>query len=136
VAQASRVCVSHPATSRKSLTGPTDMTAISTGHDAHRHLRMPLEKLFARHSILRIEPRVILRTEKLCARLESYGGSGEAVNLTNAFSSLTTDIISSVIFKEPSDYLSDPDFNDEWYQTLKMGTLSVPLLKHMPWISR
>jgi cytochrome P450 len=136
VAQASRVCVSHPATSRNSLTGPTDMTAISTGHDAHRHLRMPLEKLFARHSILRIEPRVILRTEKLCARLESYGGSGEAVNLTNAFSSLTTDIISSVIFEEPSDYLSDPDFNDEWYQTLKMGTLSVPLLKHMPWISR
>jgi cytochrome P450 len=111
------------------------MTAISTGHDAHRRLRMPLEKLFARHSILRIEPRVISRTEKLCARLESYRGSGEAVNLTNAFSSLTTDIISSVIFEEPSDYLSDPNFNADWYQTLKMGTLSIPLLKHMPWIS-
>jgi cytochrome P450 len=51
------------------------MTAISTTHDAHRRLRMPLEKLFARHSILRIEPRVISRTEKLCARLESYRGS-------------------------------------------------------------
>jgi cytochrome P450 len=97
---------------------------------------MPLEKLFARHSILRIEPRVMSRTEKLCARLESYRGSDEAINLTNAFSSLTTDIISSVIFEEPRDYLSDPNFNDEWYQTLKMGTLSVPLLKHMPWISR
>jgi cytochrome P450 len=112
------------------------MTAMSTSHDAHRRLRMPLEKLFARRSISRIEPRIISRTEKLCARLESYRDSGEAVNLTNAFSSLTTDIISSVIFEEPSDYLSDPDFNDKWYQTLKLGTLSVPLLKHMPWISR
>jgi hypothetical protein len=126
----------HPQLSKKWLTDLTDMTAISTNHDAHRRLRMPLEKLFARHSILRIEPRVISRTEKLCARLESYRGSSEAVNLSNAFSSLTTDIISSVIFEEPSDYLSDPDFNDEWYQTLKMGTVSVPLLKHMPWITR
>jgi cytochrome P450 len=128
--------MSPSATSRKLLTDLADMTAISTTHDAHRRLRMPLEKLFARHSILRIEPRVISRTEKLCTRLESYRGSDEAVNLTNAFSSLTTEIISSIIFEEPSDYLSDPNFNDEWYQTLKMGTLSVPLLKHIPWISR
>lgn len=126
------VRVSPSATSRKSLTDLADMTAISTTHHAHRRLRMPLEKLFARHSILRIEPCVISRTEKLCARLESYRGSGEAANLINAFSSLTTDIISSVIFEDSSDYLSDLNFNDEWSQTLKMGTLSVPLLKHMP----
>jgi len=112
------------------------MTAISTDHDTHRRLRMPLDKLFARHSILRIEPRVVLRVEKLCARLHAFRGSDEVVNLSNAFSSLTTDVVSSVIFEEPSDYLSDPDFNDEWYQTLKMGTVSVPLLKHMPWITR
>lgn len=97
---------------------------------------MPLDKLFARQSILRIEPRVVMRTEKLCARLESYRGTNEAVNLTNAFSSLTIDVISSIIFEEPSDYLLDPNFNNEWYEILKMGTLSVPLFKHMPWITR
>lgn len=117
-------------------TGFEDMTAISTDHDAHRRLRQPLDKLFAKQSILRIEPRVAIRTEKLCARLESYRQSGEEVNLSNAFSSLTTDTISSIIFQEPSDYLSDPDFNHSWYETLKMGTLSVSLFKHMPWITR
>jgi cytochrome P450 len=78
VAPDSKVWISSSAAPRKSLTDLADMTAISTNHDAHRRLRMPLEKLFARHSILKIEPRVMSRTEKLCARLESYRGSGEA----------------------------------------------------------
>lgn len=113
-----------------------DMTAISVDHEAHRRLRAPLDKLFARSSIIRIEPRVISRTETLRGRLMSYQGTGKVVNLTNALSSLTTDIISAIIFEEPSDYLGHPDFNDKWYETLKMGTLSVPLFKHMPWVVR
>ncbi|KAJ6782774.1 hypothetical protein PWT90_04131 [Aphanocladium album] len=58
---------------------------------------------------------------------QSFQGSGQVVNLTDAFSSLTTDIISSIIFEEPSDYLGDPNFNKEWYETLKMVTLHGPL---------
>ncbi|KAI0205620.1 cytochrome P450 [Astrocystis sublimbata] len=115
-------------------TGFEDMTAISTSHDAHRRLRIPIDKLFVRNSILRIESRVSDRVEKLCNRLSCYQGSGEVVNLTNALSSLTTDIISSVIFEEPSDYLGDPDFNNDWYDTLKWGTRSVFLFKHLPWV--
>lgn len=89
------------------------MTATSTGHDSHRRLRAPLNKLFARASIMRIEGRVAARVERLCGRLDAYKGTGEVVNLTNAMSSLTTDIILSFIFEEPSDYLGDPDFNEE-----------------------
>lgn len=89
------------------------MTAISTGHDSHRRLRAPLDRLFARASIMRIERRLSARVERLCGRLDAYKGTGEVVNLTNALSSLTTDIISSIIFEEPSDYLGDPDFNEE-----------------------
>lgn len=76
-----------------------DMTAISTGHDAHRRLRAPLDRLFARANIMRIEPRVAARAERLCDRLNAYKGTGEVVNLTDALSSLTTDIISSIILK-------------------------------------
>lgn len=110
------------------------MTAISTAHDAHRRLRVPLDKLFSRSGILSIEPRLIERTERLCNRLRSFQGTGRIVNLTDALSSLTTDVISSIIFEDPSDYLGDPDFNHEWYETLKMGTLSVPLFKQIPWV--
>ncbi|KAI0970956.1 cytochrome P450 [Xylaria arbuscula] len=115
-------------------TGFEDMTAISVTHAAHRRLRMPLDKLFARNNILGIESRVTDRVTRLCNRLGSYQGTGEVVNLTNALSSLTTDIISSIIFEEPSDYLGDPDFNSEWYETLKWGTRSVFVFKHLPWI--
>ncbi|TRX94663.1 hypothetical protein FHL15_004435 [Xylaria flabelliformis] len=111
-----------------------DMTAISICHDAHRRLRVPIYKLFVRSSILRIESRISERVAKLCDRLSYYRGTGEVVNLTNALSSLTTDIISSVIFEEPSDYLGDPNFNSEWYETLKWGTRSVFLFKHLPWV--
>lgn len=110
------------------------MTAISTTHEAHRRLRAPLDRLFSRSGVISIEARLIERIERLCNRFESFQGTGQIVNLTDALSSLTTDIISSIIFEEPSDYLGDPDFNHEWYETLKMGTLSVPLFKHMPWV--
>ncbi|KAH8647763.1 cytochrome P450 [Xylariales sp. PMI_506] len=115
-------------------TGFEDMTAISIHHDAHRRLRAPLNKLFARSGIIRLEPRLVGRVDRLCGRLSSYQGTGEVVNLTNALSSLTTDVISSIIFEEPSDYLGDPEFNDKWYATLNRGTFNVPLFKHMPWI--
>ncbi|KAI0424676.1 cytochrome P450 [Xylaria sp. FL1042] len=115
-------------------TGFEDMTAISVAHDAHRRLRAPLDKLFARNSILRIESRITDRVTRLCDRLSCYEGTGEVVNLTNALSSLTTDIISSVIFEESSDYLGDPDFNNEWYETLKQGTRCVFVFKHLPWV--
>ncbi|KAJ3568305.1 hypothetical protein NPX13_g6468 [Xylaria arbuscula] len=87
-------------------TGFEDMTAISHKHDAHRRLSTPF----------------------------SHGPTGEVVNLSNAFSSLTTDVISSLIFEEPSDYLGDPDFNSDCFETLKRGTRSVFVFKHMPWI--
>lgn len=112
------------------------MTAISVSHDSHKRLRAPIDRLFARTSIMRIEARVVARTERMYGRLGAYQGTGEVVNLTNALSSLTTDIISSVIFEEPSDYLGATDFNEEWYHTLKMGTLNVPLFKHMPMMVR
>lgn len=83
---------------------------------------------------MRIERRVAVRVERLCGRLDAYKGTGEVVNLTNALSSLTTDVISSIIFEEPSDYLGDPNFNEEWYHTLKMGTMSIPLFQHLPWL--
>jgi hypothetical protein len=84
--------------------------------------------------MLRIEPRVVARTERMCDRLQSYQNTGEVVNLTNVLSSLTTDVILSIIFDEPSDYPGGPNLNDQWYDTLKKATRSTPLFKRMPWM--
>lgn len=107
---------------------------ISATHEAHRRLRAPLDRLFARASIARVEPRIVARTQKLCDRLSAFKDTGEVISLSDAISSLTTDIISSIIFEDPSDYLGSPDFNKRWYRTLKMGTKSVPIFKNLPWV--
>lgn len=110
------------------------MMGISVTHEAHRRLRAPLDRLFARASIARVEPRIVARTQKLCDRLGAFKDTGEVVSLSDAISSLTTDIISSIVFEDPSDYLGAPDFNKRWYRTLKMGTKSVPVFKNLPWV--
>ncbi len=66
------------------------MTDISTAHDSHRRARSALTAFFSRAGITRVEPRVVARVRKLCDRLKVLQDSGTVVNLTNAFSSLTT----------------------------------------------
>ncbi|KAI1345413.1 hypothetical protein F5Y01DRAFT_62346 [Xylaria sp. FL0043] len=68
-----------------------DMTAISIAHDAHRRLRVPLDQLCARNSILRMKSRIFDRATRLCDRLSCYEGTGEVVNLATALSSLTVE---------------------------------------------
>lgn len=64
-----------------------------------------------------------------------------------------TDAISVIFHEEPTDYLGDPEFNTAWcvlcrcpfaetnadtyrYNTLKMGTATIPLLTQLPWLAR
>ncbi|KAI2135411.1 hypothetical protein LOZ29_003921 [Ophidiomyces ophidiicola] len=95
-------------------TGYEDLAAISRTHEDHRLSRVPLDPFFSRAGIVKAEPRVVERVKRLRNRLNALVDKGVPINLTHALSSLTTDIISSVIFDEPSDYLADPTFNDQW----------------------
>ncbi|KAI9699827.1 MAG: hypothetical protein M1836_002862 [Candelina mexicana] len=117
-------------------TGFEDMTAISTHHEAHRRARAPLEPFFSTAGITRTEARVVARVKKLCQRVNTLKGSGNVINFSYALSSLTTDVISSVIFEESSDYLGAADFNVAWFDTLKRGTLTHPLFAHLPLLAK
>ncbi|KAL2818628.1 cytochrome P450 [Aspergillus granulosus] len=100
--------------------GFEDMVARFTDHDAHRAARVPINRFFSRASITRVEPRVMARVQKFCHRLQIAADTGMVVNISNALNSLTSDIISSTIFEEPSDFLEDPDFNGEWYRQSRL----------------
>ena len=67
-----------------------DMTAVSTSHDMHRAARAPLDPFFSKAGVTRMEKRVLARVQKLCDRLRMVQGTGQAISLTNALSSLTT----------------------------------------------
>lgn len=46
------------------------------------------------------------------------------------------DVISSVLFDEPSDMVDDPTFNEAWFETLKTGTFNRPLFAHLPGLAK
>ncbi|KAL2808262.1 cytochrome P450 [Aspergillus granulosus] len=117
-------------------TGFEDMVAVSTTHDMHRATRAPLDPFFSMAGIRRVEPRVVQIIEKFRKKLGAFVNTGKPVNLTHAFGSLTTDVVSCMLFEEPSDYLGDPTFNAEWFNLLKKGVVTIPLLAHMPWLAK
>jgi len=56
--------------------------------------------------------------------------------MTDQTNTNIVDIVSSMLFEQPSDFLDDPDFNQKWFETMKMGTLSQPLFANLPWMTR
>ncbi|KAJ5895068.1 hypothetical protein N7495_006759 [Penicillium taxi] len=113
-----------------------DMVAVSTTHDMHRVTRALLNPFFSIAGIARVEERAVQRVEQLRSRLNGFVNTGIPVNITHAFNSLMTDIVSCMLFEEPSDYLNDPTFNAEWFEVLKKGAVTIPLLAHMPWFAK
>lgn len=109
------------------------MAAVGATHEMHRRALEPLSRFFSVKGITAAENRVVARVQKLGERIKNFG-TDQVMSLSNGLSSLTTDIISCIIFDEPSDYLSDPTFNEAWYKTLNRGTLSVPLFAHIPFM--
>ncbi|KAK2749435.1 hypothetical protein FQN57_006369 [Myotisia sp. PD_48] len=112
------------------------MAAVSEKDELHRITRVPLDPFFSKVGIVRVEPRVLQRVKKLCGRFDALADTGKPVNITHAVGSLANDVISSILFEEPSDYLGDEDFNASWFEILKKGTMTVPLLAHLPWLAR
>ncbi|KAH8424188.1 uncharacterized protein LDX57_001943 [Aspergillus melleus] len=117
-------------------TGFEDMVAVSTTHEMHRATRAPLNPFFSVAGITRVEGRVVQRVKKLRARLEEYVITGKPANMTHAFGSMMTDIVSCMLFDEPSNYLNDPTFNADWFELLKKGSATISLLAHLPWIAK
>ncbi|KAJ5860070.1 cytochrome P450 [Penicillium soppii] len=113
-----------------------DITAISISHDIHRIVRAPMNPFFSRSGLRRVEYKVVERVRKLCLRLESEANTGNPVNFNDAFASLATDVASAIFHEEPSNFLEDEKFNARWWEILRMGLTTVPLLVELPWIAR
>ncbi|KAE8373395.1 cytochrome P450 [Aspergillus bertholletiae] len=120
-------------------TGFEDVSSLLLSHDSHRALRGQISRVFTRTAVGQQESRLVARIQVLSQRMDGFVRSGKPVRLHDAFSSLTAGMCNaiSVIFHEEStDYLGDPDFNDAWYDNLRMGIATVPLLAELPWLAR
>lgn len=63
-------------------------------HDFHRSRRMAIAPLFSKKNVYELQPLVKSKVVKLINRLEEARNTGKVVNLTDAVSALTMDIIS------------------------------------------
>jgi hypothetical protein len=90
--------------------------------------------LFSRQGILELEPLIHILIDKLCARIQAYSGTGKPLNLGEAYTALTVDIITEYCFASPNGSLDDPNLGRDWHRALMDVSALVHVNAHFPWL--
>ena len=114
--------------------GPTMSTFATEGHELHRARRSALSPFFSKASVYQLEPIVQSVIDKFVSRLESIRGSGTVVNLIDAFTSLTADIIVQYTFAKPYGMIDSPDFAPEWHKAMMDISEISHIFKQFGWL--
>jgi cytochrome P450 len=113
----------------------TTFAAVGTAdHDVHHMRRSALNPFFSRQNMTALEPEIQRHVDKLLSRLKEYKGSGEPVNLVDAFTALTADIIGSLGFGIQGAFLDKEGFYPEWHVFMMELSRSTHLMKQFPWL--
>jgi hypothetical protein len=106
----------------------------TNAHDLHRLRRGALNPFFSKQSIISIEPIIYDKVSRLCALFRRHLSSQRPVELHQAFSSLTLDIISDYCFGKSWNCLENDKLAKEWKVTLDDVFEKASLIMHFPWI--
>jgi cytochrome P450 len=104
-------------------------------HNLHRQRRAAVSPFFSRQSVLNLSKEIIAKIDRLCERLQEFRKSGTVVNIEDAYTALTVDIITEYCFAKPNGSLDSPDLGHEWRQTLTDITLLCHLNSHFPFLN-
>ncbi|KAH8896145.1 putative cytochrome P450 [Thozetella sp. PMI_491] len=105
-------------------------------HDLHRARRNQLSPFFSKASVRALEPLILVKVHRMCARLKQISATGGPVNLTHVFVALTLDIISRVSFGVSYELLELDDFARQWYQDMRATGLHGHLVRQFPAVFR
>ena len=92
-------------------------------HATHRMRRAPLNKLFSKAQISKLEPKIQGLAQRLCDKLLALQGSGRVFDLTSAYSCYTTDVVYQYCFGASIDLLGKDGFEPN-FRTPIMGFLN------------
>lgn len=109
-------------------------TFSAVDHRHHRQRRAPMNPLFSKQSISRLEPTINEMIEKLCFRLSEFKQSGQPVNMKLAYSCLATDVVTLYAFNKCWNYLDHPEFSPEWCATVRATADMGNLTKQFPFL--
>jgi len=86
----------------------------TVNHDQHRLRRSALNSFFSKQSVGRLEERILSSVDCLHSRLRLAAGSGKPVNLSDALTCLSADVIASYTFGESYHLTEREGFAPEW----------------------
>lgn len=84
------------------------LSVISTiSHDHHRLRRSVMNQFFSKRSVMKLEPIIQDKTDKLADRFKEAHASGTPLKLEYGFSALTADVITHYCYGKSYRYLED-----------------------------
>ncbi|OJD34608.1 cytochrome p450 [Diplodia corticola] len=112
-----------------------DTSMIATvSQEHHRARRAPLNAFFSKQSVYKLEPMIRNAVSLLCSRFEEFRESKEPIVLNNAFSALTTDIITEYSFAKSAGMTLKPYFSPEYSKSLITTSEFSLLNKQFPFV--
>jgi hypothetical protein len=96
--------------------------------------RGALNRYFSKASVSTLEPQIHDKIQKLCDQIESHAGSEKPIDLTMAFSCLTTDIITEYAFGQSYNFLDSSTFEPNLRPAIFASLEKGPLFKQLPFI--
>ncbi|KAL4745018.1 hypothetical protein BDW72DRAFT_211875 [Aspergillus terricola var. indicus] len=98
-------------------------------HDAHRVKRASMAPYFSARMVQDLEPRILAKVQQLREKIIAMAGSDELLELRNAMSGLTLDIISEYSFGGSFGALDAPDFGRPLNNVLLKGVKVHPFAR-------
>jgi cytochrome P450 len=90
--------------------GSSEAAFGTADHDQHRVRRKAQQAYFSQDAVARFDTEQEKITSKLCSRLEEFKGTGQPVNLSDAFGCVATDAVTGYCFHKSYNVLDSPDF--------------------------
>lgn len=94
--------------------GTTNATVGTTDHDLHRMRRSALNPFFSKQAVMKLEPIIRANINRLRDRLADLAGTGNPVNMSDAFTCLSADVIGAYAFGQEYGLLDCEDFCPRW----------------------
>ncbi|KAF4539343.1 Cytochrome p450 [Lasiodiplodia theobromae] len=117
------------------FTAPFDFDGTYFGsltHDLHRTRRAPLQRLFSRPMVMKLEPLIKQNIVKLYKNVETWAGTGRPLPVVDAISCFATDVITEYCFGQSYGFLDDPTMKKSLYNAIHKGLGSAVPFRHFP----